>query len=70
MVLHDLNLSARYADYLFAMKNGALVAQGTPQEVVTEALIKEVFNLDCQIIRDPISNSPMVLPKGRYHSGE
>ena len=70
MVLHDLNLSARYADYLFAVKNGSLAAQGTPAEVITEELIKNIFNLDCQVIHDPISGSPMVVPIGRYHSGK
>jgi len=70
MVLHDLNLSARYADHLFAIKNGALVAEGAPKEVITEALVKEIFNLDCRVIADPISGSPMVVPIGRYHAGE
>ena len=68
MVLHDLNFSARYADYLFAIKSGALVAQGSPKEVITEGLIKNIFNLDCKVIADPISGSPMVVPIGRYHS--
>ena len=68
MVLHDLNLSARYADYLFAIKSGALLAQGSPMEVITEELIKNIFNLDCRVIADPISGSPMVTPIGRYHS--
>lgn len=67
MVLHDINLSARYADYLFAMRQGKLVAEGKPAEVITSELIKEVFDLDCTIITDPVSNSPSVVPIGRYH---
>ena len=43
MVLHDINLTARYADYLFAMKDGKLVASGTPHEVITENTMKEVI---------------------------
>ncbi len=68
MVLHDINLSARYADYLFAMKKGELIAKGTPQEILSEELVKEVFGLDCQIMNDPISNSPMIVPIGRHHA--
>lgn len=67
MVLHDINLSARYADYLFAVKNGKLIAEGAPNDIVTSELIKETFNLDCQVINDPISNTPLVLPISRYH---
>ena len=40
MVLHDINLSARYADYMFALKAGRLVREGTPREVVTADLIR------------------------------
>lgn len=69
MVLHDINLSARYADYIFAMRQGKLIAQGAPQDVITEELIKDVFSLDCVIIRDPISNTPFIVPRGRYHGG-
>lgn len=65
MVLHELNLTARYADYLFAVKQGALVAQGKPCEIITPKLIKEVFDLDCQVISDPVSNSPLIVPIGR-----
>ena len=67
MVLHDLNLSARYADYLFAVKNGSLIAQGTPEEVISEELIREVFHMECMVTQDPVSHSPFVVPKGRYH---
>ncbi len=68
MVLHDINLSARYADCLFAMKNGRLVAEGAPKEIITPKLIKDVYGLECDVINDPVSNSPMILPKGRYHT--
>lgn len=67
MVLHELNLTARYADYLFALKKGTIVAEGTPNDIVTSDLIKEVFNLDCSVINDPVSNSPLIIPKGRHH---
>lgn len=69
MVLHDINLSARYADYLFAMKDGKLVKEGTPKEIVTPQLIKEIYGMDCLVVNDPVSNTPYILPKGRYHCG-
>ncbi|WP_010302636.1 ABC transporter ATP-binding protein [Kurthia senegalensis] len=67
MVLHDINLSARYADYLFTVKNGKLIAEGAPKDIVTAALIKETFALDCQVIQDPVSNTPLIVPIGRHH---
>lgn len=67
MVLHDINLSARYADHIFAMHSGRLIAEGSPEEVITRELVKEVFQLDCRIIRDPVSDSPFLIPKGRHH---
>lgn len=67
MVLHDINLSARYGDYLFAMKAGALIAEGTPEEILNETLMKEVFDLTCHVMTDPISRTPMVLPISRHH---
>ena len=68
MVLHDINLSARYADYLFAMKKGKLVAEGTPDEIITPELMEEVYGLACDVITDPVSQSPMILPKGRHYA--
>lgn len=62
VVLHDLNQAARYADHLVAMKEGRLVARGTPAEVVTEELVREVFGLDCVVIPDPVTGSPLVVP--------
>jgi len=67
MVLHDINLSARYADYLFAVKDGQLLAEGAPNDIITNVLIKETFNLECQVINDPISNTPLILPISRHH---
>ncbi|GGO46999.1 MULTISPECIES: ABC transporter ATP-binding protein [Streptomyces] len=62
VVLHDLNQAARYADHLVAMKEGRLVAGGTPAEVVTEELVREVFGLECVVIPDPVTGSPLVVP--------
>lgn len=68
MVLHDINLSARYADYIFALHKGRLVSEGTPANVITSELIKDIFNLNCVVTQDPVSDSPSVVPIGRHHS--
>ena len=65
MVLHDLNLSARYADHLVAMRDGRIVAEGVPAEVVTEEVVRDVFGLENRVIIDPVSHTPLVVPVGR-----
>lgn len=70
MVLHDINLSARYADHIFAMYKGELVAEGPPSRVITSELIKDIFGLNCTIITDPVSGSPSVVPIGRHHTAQ
>ncbi|MHA7284043.1 ABC transporter ATP-binding protein [Arthrobacter sp. TMS2-4] len=67
MVLHDLNLAARYADHLIAMRDGRIAAEGAPSDVVTEETVSGVFNLDCRVVTDPVSQTPMVVPIGRHH---
>ncbi|GIF78548.1 ABC transporter ATP-binding protein [Asanoa siamensis] len=69
MVLHDLNLAARYADRLVAMHAGRIVSAGPPAKVLTEALLKEVFGLHARVIADPVSDTPLVLPYGRRATG-
>ncbi|WP_440101537.1 ABC transporter ATP-binding protein [Streptosporangium sp. H16] len=64
MVLHDLNLAARYTDRLVAMRDGKVVAAGPPAEVLTEALLAEVFELDAKVIEDPVAGTPLVIPIG------
>lgn len=66
MVLHDINLSTRYADYIFAMKDGKLIEQGKPNEVITVENIRKIYGLESTIINDPVSNSPMVIPKSKW----
>ncbi|QPB42794.1 Fe(3+) dicitrate ABC transporter ATP-binding protein FecE [Rodentibacter haemolyticus] len=62
-VLHDLNQASRYCDYLIIFKEGNLIAQGAPEEVMTKALLKNVFDLEVEIHRDPVSNTPMFILK-------
>lgn len=68
MVLHDLNLAARYADHLVAMAGGRVVAAGDPDAVLTEETVREVFGLDSRIVPDPVTGRPMVIPIGRHHT--
>ncbi|CAM3180027.1 ABC transporter ATP-binding protein [Paracoccus nototheniae] len=68
MVLHDLNLAARYADHLIAMTQGRIHAAGPPRAVLTQAMVATVFGLDSRIIADPVSGRPLMLPLGRHHS--
>lgn len=65
MVLHDLNLAARYADRLVAMDGGRIAAAGTPAEVLTETTLAEVFGLDAAVVPDPHAGTPLVVPRGR-----
>ncbi len=67
MVLHDLNLAARYADHLVALAAGRVHAVGSPADVLTVANVQAVFGLDCQVIPDPTSGKPLMLPIGRHH---
>jgi iron complex transport system ATP-binding protein len=67
MVLHDLNLAARYADHLVALASGGVHATGTPSEVLTEETVRAVFGLDSRVIPDPTSGRPLMLPIGRHH---
>ncbi|MET7282164.1 ABC transporter ATP-binding protein [Kribbella sp. NPDC005582] len=65
LVLHDLNLAARYADHLIALKNGKVAATGTPAEVITPEVVATVFNLTAHVIPDPLTHTPLVVPVPR-----
>ncbi|MDO4909364.1 MAG: ABC transporter ATP-binding protein [Corynebacterium sp.] len=62
-VLHELSLAFRYASNLIMMKNGSIVAQGDVKETVTPELIEQVYELPCDILTDPRSGSPIVVPR-------
>lgn len=65
MVLHDLNLAARYADELVVVADGRLHAAGSPADVITEDVLAEAFGLDARVIADPETGSPLVVPAAR-----
>jgi iron complex transport system ATP-binding protein len=64
MVLHDLVQAARYSDNLIAMKDGKVVAAGAPADLVTPAFVREVFGVECDVVADPTSGAPLVMPSG------
>lgn len=63
-VLHDLNHACRYATHIIAMRDGKVIAEGAPREIVTAELVEQVFGLPCIIIDDPIAHTPLVIPRG------
>lgn len=64
-VLHDLNHAARYATHLIALRDGKVVAEGAPRDIVTADLVERVFGLRCQVIDDPETGTPLVVPAAR-----
>ncbi|MER7962398.1 ABC transporter ATP-binding protein [Streptomyces ardesiacus] len=67
MVLHDLNLATRYSDNLVVMREGAVLAQGHPRDVITADLLHEAFGLRAKVIDDPVGDRPLIVPIGRTH---
>jgi iron complex transport system ATP-binding protein len=61
-VLHDLNHAARYATHLVAMRDGRIVAEGHPASTVGAGLVAEVFGMPNQVVPDPVTGAPMVVP--------
>ncbi|MDO3394881.1 ABC transporter ATP-binding protein [Nocardioides sp. SOB44] len=64
MVLHDLNLAARYADHLVVMAAGRLVREGAPADVLDAECVREAFGLLARVVADPVTGCPMVVPEG------
>lgn len=69
-VLHDLNHAARYGTHLIAMREGQVVAEGAPEQIVTAELVEEVFGLKCVVVPDPVVGTPSVVPLGRPRYAE
>lgn len=64
-ILHDLNHACRYASHLVAMKDGAVVASGLPGDIVTADFVSAVFDLSAVVVPDPLTGTPMVVPRTR-----
>lgn len=61
MVLHDLNLAARFSDYMIAIRGGKIIKHGKPEEVMTAKVLKEAFSIDAQIVQEPRTKRPVCL---------
>lgn len=62
VVLHELALAARYADHLVLLRDGRVLRAGAPAEVLDEAALAEVFDLEARVVPDPVTGSPLVVP--------
>ncbi|MGY4690771.1 ABC transporter ATP-binding protein [Salibacterium sp. K-3] len=65
MVLHDMNMACRYAHHLVAMQDRTVYAEGRPEDIMTESLVKHVFQMNCHVSVDPLFGTPMVIPHGK-----
>ena len=64
MVLHDLNLASRFSDFLVAIRDGHIIAEGTPEEIMTPRVLRETFRIDAEIAIDPRTDRPVCIS---YH---
>jgi iron complex transport system ATP-binding protein len=62
LVLHDINQASRYSQHVIAMRDGQILAQGTPGEVITEPVISATFGISCTVIPDPVTGTPLCVP--------
>ncbi|QAY67958.1 ABC transporter ATP-binding protein [Paenibacillus protaetiae] len=65
MVLHDINLACRYADHIVAIRKGKIEAEGKPEHIINAGLMANVFQLECEIIPDPLFGTPLCVPRGK-----
>ncbi|AKO94608.1 ABC transporter ATP-binding protein [Priestia filamentosa] len=65
MVLHDLNLACRYAHHIVAIRDKKVYAQGRPEDIVSCELVKNVFEMSCQVTVDPLFGTPLCIPHGK-----
>jgi iron complex transport system ATP-binding protein len=68
MVLHDLNWACRYAHHIIAVHNRKVYGKGKPEEIINKELVRNVLRLECEVLSDPISGTPLCIPysKGRH----
>jgi len=70
MVLHDLNMAARFADYMVAIRCGNIISHGSPEKVMTHHVLKETFNIDAEIVNEPRTGRPTCLFYDLIKNGE
>ncbi len=70
MVLHDLNQAAKYSNRIIVLKEGQIFANGSPSEVLTKELLREVYSVEAKIYYDDLDDYPIIVPKKSYLRGE
>ncbi|WP_312198008.1 ABC transporter ATP-binding protein [Anaerospora hongkongensis] len=70
MVLHDLNLAARFSDYMIAIRSGAIIKHGTPGEVMTAEVLRETFHIDAEVVTEPRTGKPVCITYDLLQEGE
>ena len=61
MVIHELNTAARFADYMVGIKDGSIVCQGSPKEIMTKENLKRIFNIEAVVVNEPLNNKPVCI---------
>jgi len=61
MVIHELNNAARFADYMIGVKGGKIICDGEPDKVMTKENLKNIFNIDAEVVKDPRNNKPVCI---------
>ena len=59
IVIHDINLAARFCDELIALQSGKLLMQGTPQEIMTPQALEQIYHIDLQVLSHPVDQIPV-----------
>lgn len=67
MVLHDLNLAARFSDYMIAIRDGKIIKHGSAEEVMTKTVLNEAFSIDAEIVHEPRTGRPVCLTYDLLH---
>lgn len=62
LVLHDINMAVRYAEHLIVLKGGEVYAEGAPEDIMTKQLLSDVFEMDCEVIANPLDATPLIIP--------
>ncbi|MGL5656051.1 MAG: ABC transporter ATP-binding protein [Fusobacteriaceae bacterium] len=60
-VIHDMNIASSYCDYIYAMKDGKIEVEGDPQSIFTKENIKRIFDVDCEVLKHPKRDRPLII---------
>lgn len=67
MILHDINMAARFADVVWVMGEQGLIAKGSPKEVLTEAIVQQAFGVSALVDQHTLTGTPLIVPFMRKH---